>query len=400
MPRTLDLMTPEARANPYPLYAELRRTGIRQVEPGGMWAVSRYDDVVAVMKDPRRFSSAGLGQGFLPPWLPRNPVTESLVMKDPPAHTRLRGRVSRAFSPAALSVLEPRIRALSEELAEQLVRHEGPVDFMAHFALRLPVSVLGLHFGLEPAQYPRLKEWADDLVNLPAGRHSPEEQLRVRENLASLERCFEELIHARRQSPGDDLVSELLRPDTDGSLLSPDELMSFLFALLPAGVETTVYLLANTMVVLSEHPEERARVLAHRSLLPPLLEEVLRFEPPGHSSLRMVTEETELAGVHLPRGAIVLVLLASALRDEAHFPQADHFLMDRERGSHLAFGYGVHYCLGALLARLEARLGLEALFSRLQDFSRASADLHWSPSLIARGPLALPLRLLPRPPHR
>jgi cytochrome P450 len=396
MPRTLDLMTPEARANPYPLYAELRRTGIRQVEPGGMWAVSRYDDVVAVMKDPRRFSSAGLGQGFLPPWLPRNPVTESLVMKDPPAHTRLRGRVSRAFGPAALSALEPRIRALSEELAEGLVRHEGPVDFMAHFAQRLPVSVLGLLFGLEPAQYPWLKEWADDLVNLPAGRHSPEEQLRVRESLASLERCFEELIHARRLAPGADLISELLRPDADGSLLSHDELMSFLFALLPAGVETTVYLLANTMAVLSERPEDRARVLSNRSLLPQLLEEVLRFEPPGHSSLRMVTEETQLAGVHLPRGAIVLVLLASALRDEDHFPQADRFLMGRERASHLAFGHGVHYCLGAMLARLEARLGLEALFSRLQDFSRASPELHWSPSLIARGPLALPLQLLPR----
>jgi len=396
MTRTLDLMTPEARANPYPLYAELRRTGLRQVEPGGMWAVSRYDDVVAVMKDPRRFSSAGLAQGFLPPWLPRNPVAESLVMKDPPAHTRLRGRVSRAFGPAALSVMEPRIRALAEHLAEHLVRQDGPVDFMEHFAMRLPVGVLGMLYGLEPAQYPRLKDWADDLVNLPAGRHSPEEQLRVRESLTSLERCFEELIHARRQSPGEDLISELLRPDTDGSLLSHDELMSFLFALLPAGVETTVYLLANTMVVLSEHPEERARVLSNPGLLPSLLEEVLRFEPPGHSSLRLVTEDTELAGVRLPRGALVLVLLASALRDEEHFPQADRFLMSRERASHLAFGHGVHYCLGALLARLEARLGLEALFSRLQDFSRASPELHWSPSLIARGPLALPLQLLPR----
>lgn len=392
----LDLMTPEARANPYPLYAELRHTGIRQVEPGNMWAVSRYDDVIAVMKDPRRFSSAGLGQGFLPPWLQRNPVTESLVMKDPPIHTRLRARVSRAFGPAALAALEPRIRALSDELAGQLLRQEGPVDFMAHFAQRLPVSVLGLLFGLEPSQYPRLKEWADDLVNLPAGRHSLEEQLRVRENLASLERCFEELLHARSQSPGDDLISELLRPDADGTTLSHDELMSFLFALLPAGIETTVYLLANAMVVLSERPQERARVLAEPSLLPRLLEEVLRFEPPGHSSLRLVTEDTVLSGVRLPRGSIVLVLLASALRDERHFPQADHFLMDRERASHLAFGHGIHYCLGALLARLEARLGLEALFSRLQDFSRASPELHWSSSLIARGPLVLPLQLIAR----
>jgi hypothetical protein len=393
MQRTLDLMTPEVRANPYPLYAELRRTGIRQVEPGGLWAVSRYDDVVAVMKDPRRFSSAGLAQGFRPPWLPRNPITESLVMKDPPAHARLRGRVSRAFAPAAITALEPRIRILADSLAEQLLRHKGPVDFVAKFALRLPISVLGLILGMEPEQYPLLKQWADDLINLPAGRHSPEEQVRVRESLASLERCVEELIEARRLAPRNDLVSELLGPDADGSVLSHDELTSFLFALLPAGVETTVYLLANTLVVLSERPEERARVLADRSLIPRLIEEVLRYEPPGHSSLRLVTEETEIAGVRLPRGAVVVVLMASALRDESHFPQADQFLMDRERSSHLAFGHGVHYCLGALLARLEARLGLEALFSRIQDFSRANGELSWSPSLIARGPLALPLIL-------
>jgi hypothetical protein len=398
MDRPLELMSPEVRANPYPLYAELRRTGIRQVEPGGMWAVSRYDDVVAVMKDPRRFSSEGLGQGFLPPWLERNPITQSLVMKDPPAHSRLRGRVSRAFAPPALAVLEPRIRAISEQLAEQLVRREGEVDFMAEFALRLPISVLGLILGMEPEQYPLLKQWADDLINLPAGRHSNEEQARVRESLASLERCVEELIEARRRIPRNDLVSELLGPDADGSVLSHDELMSFLFALLPAGVETTVYLLANTLVVLSERPDERARVLSDPSLIPRLIEEVLRYEPPGHSSLRLVMEETEIAGVRLPRGAVVVVLMASALRDEGHFPQADQFLMNRERSSHLAFGHGVHYCLGALLARLEARLGLEALFSRIQDFSRASGEFTWSPSLIARGPLALPLLFTPHRP--
>jgi cytochrome P450 len=192
---------------------------------------------------------------------------------------------------------------------------------------------------------------------------------------------------------GDDLVSELIRPDVDGSVLSHEELISFLFSLLPAGVETTVYLLANTMVVLSEHPAERAQVLADRRLIPRVLEEVLRYEPSGHSSLRLVTEDTELSGVRLPRGSMVVVLLASALRDESQFHQADRFLLGREKPSHLAFGHGVHYCLGALLAKLEARLGLEALFSRVRDFSRPAQELQWCPSLIARGPHALPLRL-------
>lgn len=318
-------------------------------------------------------------------------MAQSLVMKDPPSHTRLRGRVSRAFGPAALAVLEPRIRALADQLAEQLVRHEGEVDFMAGFAQRLPVGVLGLLFGLDPAQYPRLEDWADDLISLPAGRHSPEEQARIRESLASLERCFEELLASRRAALGDDLVSELIRPDADGDALSHEELISFLFSLLPAGIETTVYLMANTLVVLSEHPEERAQVLADRRLIPRVLDEVLRYEPSGHSSLRIVTEDTELSGVRLPRGARVVVLLAAALRDEREFPQADRFLLNRERPSHLAFGHGVHYCLGALLAKLEARLGLEALFSRVRDFSRPAGELPWNPSLIARGPRALPL---------
>jgi hypothetical protein len=396
MQRPLDLMTLETRANPYPLYAELRREGIRQVEPGGMWAVSRYDEVVAVLKDARRFSSEGLGQGFLPPWLQRNPIVDSLVMKDPPMHTRLRGRVSRAFGPAALQVLEPRIRAIAEELAERLVRQEGEVDFVAGFSLPLPVRVLGLLFGMAPDEYPRLKEWADDLLSLPAGRHGPEEQARIRESLASMERCFEGLIEARRGKPGDDLISELLRPGEDGSILTHEEVISFLFALLPAGVETTVHLLSNTMVVLSEQPEVLGRVVADRSLLPKLIEEVLRYEPPGHSSLRLVTEETELGGVRLPRGGLVVVLMASALRDERQFSQADQFLLERGKPANLAFGHGIHFCLGAMLARLEARLGLEALFSRIRGFSRAEAAVRWAPSLIARGPMELPLRLKPQ----
>jgi hypothetical protein len=188
-------------------------------------------------------------------------------------------------------------------------------------------------------------------------------------------------------------VSELLRPGEDGSLLTHDELISFLFALLPAGVETTVHLLSNTMVVLSEHPEVQARVMADRSLLPKLIEEVLRYEPPGHSSLRLVMEETELGGVRLPRGSLVVVLMASALRDERQFSQPDQFLLERGKSANLAFGHGIHFCLGAMLARLEARLGLEALFSRIQGFSRAEEAVRWSPSLIARGPMALPLRL-------
>ncbi|WP_257457217.1 cytochrome P450 [Archangium lipolyticum] len=390
MNQPLNLMAPEVRANPYPLYEELRRGPVRQVEPGGMWAISRYDDVVAVLKDPRRFSSEGLGRSFRPPWLERNPTADSLVMKDPPEHTRLRTLVGKAFGGPALSRLEPRIRAIAEELAEAAVRRQD-VDFVADFALPLPTRVLNLFFGLEPSMAPRLKRWADDLVSIPASEPSPERMAEVRQSLAEMEHCFQALIEARRAEPGDDLVSELLRSEA----LTHEELLSFLFGMVPAGMETTVYLLANTMAVLADHPHEVERVLADPSLIPRLVEEVLRYEPPGQSSLRLATEDVELSGVVIPKGALVVVLMGAAMRDERRFPQADRFLLDRENQSHLSFGHGPHFCVGAMLARLEARLGLEALFSRIRGFSLTRREFAWSRSIIARGPLALPLHLEP-----
>ncbi|QRK05673.1 cytochrome P450 [Archangium violaceum] len=388
MDQPLHLMTPEARANPYPLYAEFRRRAVCQVEPGGMWAVSRYDDVVTVLKDPRRFSSAGLGQSFLPPWLERNPTADSLVMKDPPDHTRLRAMVSRAFSGMALSRWESRIRDIAEELAEAAVRHQE-VDFIADFALPLPTRVLNLFFGLEPAMALRLKGWADDLVSIPASQPSPQRMEQIRHSLAEMERCFNALIELRRADPGEDLVSELIRTEA----LTHEELLSFLFGLVPAGVETTVYLLANTMLVLSEHPRELERVRENPTLIPRLIEEVLRYEPPGQSSLRLTTEDVVLSGVTIPRGSVVVALIGAAMRDEGRFPQADRFIIDRENQGQLAFGHGPHFCLGAMLARMEARLGMEALFSRIRGFTLARRDVTWSQSIIARGPLALPLRL-------
>jgi hypothetical protein len=355
-----------------------------------MWAVSRYDDVVTVLKDPRRFSSAGLGQSFRPPWLERNPTADALVMKDPPEHTRLRAMLSRAFGSAALSRWEPSIRAIAEELAEAAV-HRQEVDFVAGFALPLPARVLNLFFGLEPSLAPRLKHWADDLMSIPASQPSPQRQEEIRHSLSEMERCFNALIEARRASPGEDLVSELLRTEA----LTHEELLSFLFGLVPAGVETTVYLLANTMFVLSEHPRELERVRDNPALIPRLVEEVLRYEPPGQSSLRLTTEDVELSGVRIPRGSLIVALVGAAMRDESRFPQADRFILDREGSSHLAFGHGPHFCLGAMLARMEARLGLEALFSRIRGFSLRRRDFAWSQSIIARGPLSLPLHLEP-----
>jgi len=396
MDRLLDLMAPDVRANPYPLYATLRRQGPCQIAPGGMWAVARYPDVVAVLRDPVRFSSTGLAASFVPPWLTRNPVSESLVMKDPPEHARLRDVIAHAFAPPALARLEPRIHALAEDLAAGIVERQD-IDFVAEFSMQLPVRVLGMLLGLEEALIPRLKIWAGDLLDIPAGQPTPAREGEIRASLVEMERCFEALLAGRQAAPGEDLASDLVRAEQDGRI-DRRESMAFLFALLPAGVETTVHLLGNTMVVLARHAQALARVLADRQLIPALLEEVLRFEPPAHSSLRLVTEETEIAGVRIPRHAVVVVLIAAALRDEDRFPRAGEFLLERDRTSNLPFGHGIHYCLGHLLARLEARLGLEALLSRIDGFDLCEPEPRWSRSLIARGPVSLPMRLQPATP--
>jgi cytochrome P450 len=390
----IDLMAPEVRANPYPVYASLRRTGPCQVAPGGMWAISRHADVIAVLRDPRRFSSAGLAMSFQPPWLGRNPVADSLVMKDPPEHTRLRAVLAHAFAPPALGRLEPQIRVMAGELATGAMQRRD-IDFVAEFSSLLPVRVLGLLLGLDESLTARLQRWADDLLAIPAGQPTPERRAQIRASLDEMEQCFDELLAARRATPGEDLISDLVRAEQAGHI-EHHESMSFLFALIPAGVETTVHLLGNAMVVLARHAHVCAQVLADPGLLPALIEEVLRLEPPGHSSLRLATEDVELSGVRIPRHAVLVVLLAAALRDEDRFAHADEPVLDRDRASHLPFGHGVHYCLGHLLARLEARLGLEALFSRIRGFHLREPEVQWTQSLIARGPVSLPVRLEPR----
>jgi cytochrome P450 len=203
------------------------------------------------------------------------------------------------------------------------------------------------------------------------------------------------VLEDRRRSPGDDMVSDLLSARVEGEALRDEELMSFLFLLLIAGMETTIHLLNHSVRMLMEYPEVLARVEADRSLVPRFIEEVLRFEPPVHGVMRVTTAETELGGVRLPAGAQVLALLASANRDERRFPEAERFELDRPGPQNLPFGHGIHFCLGAPLARLEARLGLEALLSRFRGIV-PRGPVAWNHSLSVRGPKVLPVELIPR----
>jgi cytochrome P450 len=394
----LNLLSPEIRANPYPAYAELRRSSpVTQVDPGGLWAVSRYEDVLHVLKNPKLFASEGFKIAAEPPWFGRtNPLAESLIfMDDPKQHGRLRGLVSRAFGPTALARLEPRIRAVAKELSSRLASRQT-VDFVADFALPLPASVIGDLLGLDPALHSRFKLWSDDMTAISASQPGDTELLaRCRHTVEEMEQYLGEVLASRRQNPGDDMVSELLRARVEGEALTDKELMAFLFVLLVAGLETTVHLIGNSGRFLAEHPDILSQLRADPSLIPAFIEELLRFDPPVHGTMRLCTEDVTVGGVSLPRGSMVLLLMGSALRDERYCPDAERFNLDRKGSHNAAFGHGMHFCLGAALARLEARVGLEELLPQCAGLARSSGSVEWNYALTVRGMRNLPLEVHP-----
>ncbi|AGP40195.1 cytochrome P450 [Sorangium cellulosum] len=383
MSHRLNLLSPELRANPYPFYAELRRSApVCQVEPGGLWALSRYDDVAFALKNTELFSAQGGRVAVLPPWLDRNPMADALLLMDPPEHTRTRALVSRAFSTRVIPRIEPVLRAVTREFVERLTPGRE-LDFDAELAMPIPAAAIADLLGLDPALRAHFQRWTADFVATAAA--TPEMRPGIRATIVELERYLLEVIAARRAAPRDDLVSDLLAARLDGVALTEHELVSFLFVLLAAGFESTTHLLNAALVLLMDHPEVYARIRADRALIPAFLEEALRFEPPAQIALRQAKADVEIRGVTVPAGAFVAALIGSANRDERVFPDPDRFDIDRERQVGLSFGHGVHFCIGAALARAEAKIGLEVLASLPGRFERAGRAPEWNLSLLMRG---------------
>jgi cytochrome P450 len=397
MSSRLNLLAPEVRDNPYPTFAELRRNApVCQVEPGGLWAVSRYEDVLQVIKTSQLFSSEGFRLTTAPPWLGRsNPLTDSMLFRDPPNHGRLRALVSRAFTPAILAQQEPGLRARAEKLVTRLLDRRS-VDFVEDFAMPVPASVIGALLGLDPSLHSRFKSWANDIIAI--GGTAPDDiptQDQCRRTIVEMEMYLQQVLDSRRASPGEDMLSELIKARIDGESLTNEELMGFLVLLLMAGLETTANLLSHSARMLAAHPDVMARLRADPSLIPRFIEEVMRYEPPVQASLRMCTDDVMLGGVHLPRGAVVLALQGSATHDERHFPDPERFDIDREGPQNLPFGHGIHFCLGAPLARLEARVALEVLLARVGRLELRTERIDWTPSLTIRGIKTLPVEVWP-----
>jgi cytochrome P450 len=384
------------QANPFPTYAAARRDEPVSVLPGfNVWSVTRYDDCLGILRNPEVFSSNGAQYG--PRMLAQlqeagNGPQQSMLTLDPPQHTRLRSMVNKAFTTRMVAQLEPRIQQIADVMLDA-VAESGQIDIIEDLAYPLPVIMIAEILGVPPEDRADFKRWSDALVaGLGNGLITPQvtaEALAARQEFIDY---FTRIFEIRRADPRDDLVSNLLKLEAEGDHLTPDELMAMCILLLVAGNETTTNLIGNAMLALTEHPEAHERLLADPSLVPSAIEEVLRCYGPVQATIRFPRQDVELRGQQIGAGQPVVVWLASANRDEAAFPNAESFDITREENRHLAFGLGVHFCLGAPLARLETKVALESILQRLPNFRRVDdADLPRISSFIFYGVKSLPL---------
>ena len=391
---------PEVRRDPYPTYRRLRETRpVARAPLLGAWLASRHADAEQVLREDafttdRRDLGAmrALRRGARDAPDLLGFLEHDLLMVDGERHTRLRRLVSKAFTPRRVERLRPRIEVLVEELLDNAARRgAGRIEVVRDLAAPLPAIVIGEMLGVPATDRDRLHTWSHELVELLdplSGREGLEPPKRATHALGAY---FRELLAERRREPRDDLLSALVAAEEAGQQLSEAEVLALATLILVAGHETTTNLIANAVLCLLRHPGERKRLQDDLALLPSAVEELLRFESPIQLTDRVASEDCQLGGVRVRRGQLVAVLLGSANRDPARFPEPDRLDLGREDNRHLAFGHGRHFCLGAQLARLEAQVALAALLRRFPDFRGAPEPPGWKRSAVLRGPTALPI---------
>ena len=339
-------------------FAEMREQNpVFKDERTRLWQVFRYEDVLSILTDYSRFSSHAyeLTGGFL---------SNSLIAKDPPDHRKLRNLVNQAFTPKAVAHLSDRVTQITQELLDE-VRDKGAMDIVADIAFPLPAKVIAELLGVPAEDWNIFQRWARvDSSDAASRRESGQS---MQEEMSSY---FTNLLEERRRSPREDLISSLSVAEVDGERLSEPELLSFCTLLLAAGQETTKNLITNAIVCLTDHRESMERLINEPALMPTAIEEILRFLPPVWFLFRQTKADVELAGQHIPANQVVLAWTASANRDPARFPDPDRFDIEREPNRHLAFGHGIHFCVGAPLARLEAKIALPMMLQQLKNLQR------------------------------
>jgi cytochrome P450 len=395
-----NLLAPEVVRDPYPFLACLRdEDPVHWIERSRGWLVTRYDDIVAVLRDPRisadrvsDYVTAGLTPEDRTIMTPAfELLARWMVFRDPPEHTRLRRLVGRAFTPRAVERLQPRIQWIVDELLDGLGK-AGHADLVTDFAHPLPAIVIAEMLGVPAGDRELFRGWSAELASLVFGAlDQPDRYRRGHQALFELIAYFERLIERDRADPAGNLVTALVRAGDDVDGLSPEEVVATCILLLFAGHTTTTDLLGNAFLALLEHPDQRQALERDPSLVPSAVEECVRFDGNAKVAIRSVREGVELRGRALDPGQRVLLALASANRDPERFAEPDRFDVTRTENRHLGFGSGIHYCLGAPLARMEAEIAISSLLRRFPRLRLATTRLEWMPLALTRTLQALPV---------
>jgi len=386
-------MDPEFIADPYPTYHRLRAEDPVHHNPLGFWVLTRYEDVVAALRDPRlikepiaafvaaRFGAAMPAMGL------------SMLDRDPPDHTRLRGLVNKAFTPRVVEGLRPHIQKIVDGLLAR-VEGAGTMDLIEEFAYPLPVTVICQMLGVPVEDRERFKQWGLDIARgldailLPPDSDVARRSVAARHALADY---FRALIAERRAAPRGDMLSDLIAAEEAGDKLREDELLATCILLLVAGHETTVNLIGNGTLALLRHPDQLRRLRENPGLIGSAVEELLRYDGPVQRTARIPSSDITFDGLTIGKGEMVMPFIGAADRDPAQFPDPDRLDITRTDNRHIAFGWGIHFCLGAPLARVEGQIAISTLVQRLPKLALATDRPEYRQSLTLRGLTTLPV---------
>jgi cytochrome P450 len=401
-----DPFDPQWSSDPFPLYADLRERAPIHKNALGFWVVARHQDCLAILRD-RRASSDSLNvdtdrmpEGFRTPIAEDDPVAQAMIemrpflFRDPPDHTRLRGLVSKAFTPKVVDALRDGTQRVVDELLDAAM-DQGQVDLVEAFAYPLPVRVICDLLGVPVEDHGRFKEWSNALARgLDPDFLLTAEVIGARgQAVLQFSQYFFELLAERKRNPGQDLLSLLVAAEDGGATLSEAEMLSTCILLLVAGHETTVNLISGGTLALLRHPDQLARFRTDAGVARTAVEEMLRYVSPVQLTGRALTEDGEFGGVQFAAGDFAMLLLASGNRDPGQFDEPERFDITRTPNNHLGFGFGIHHCLGAPLARMETQVALTSLARRAPDLALTVDDVTYKSNVVLRGMAALPVSM-------
>jgi pimeloyl-[acyl-carrier protein] synthase len=397
-----DPLNPETQEfvnNPYPVFDRLRNDApVWWSAKSKYWIVSRYTEARAILRDLdyekgfHRFKQGPAIADLFPQVRAIKKAASSWMLQmDPPDHTRIRSLVNKAFTPKIVSEMHPDIESIANSLLDD-VQKKGEMDVMQDFAFPLPVMVISDMLGVPRSDRDKFKHWSDGLVGALNPRREFIKVTRAGSAVEELNQYLTPLVEERRKNPKNDLISLLVQAEEEGNKLTREEVLSNCILLLVAGHETTVNLIGNSVLSLLHHPEQLDLLKKQPELTESAVEEVLRFESPVQTVRRVAGDDLELAGNKLKKEDFIMIFLGSANRDPEHFENADKFDITRKENKHLAFSEGIHYCLGASLARTEGRVAIQHLFNRLPNLKLASDKIEFKMPFALRGPRVLPVK--------